>query len=431
MAAELETRYSLAPDANEVKIESRIVVDGAAEQTIQLGEGFFFGGELSPWLPGIGFADAITNTELIASVGDSVSYGIVYPAAQRFVQFLSLNSVTLALGPTTTTTAVSDPVERYLVIGDGTAASITERGWQLRQQPLGTVSGQTAPGVDILVVDAEDRPITIARADDTGAYQVALPPGEYNLAVTSTERNSAAAIAATVVADETSPANVPFGDTGSLRLTVAEATTNGPVAIPARAVISDTNGQNRRIHYVNASGELFLNLPAGSYTLLVSRGVEYDAFTADPLVITNAEQNVVAVSLNRVIDTSGWISMDTHLHSEMSLDSTITLRDRLRAVVAEGVEVAVSTDHDHVTDYSQAIAELGISDILAHRVGVETSTIRLGHFNIFPLVRDESSAAGGALPWYDLAPGDIFATMREKSTNPIIQVNHARRQRIF
>src|SRR5690606_40853210 len=105
----------------------------------------------------------------------------------------------------------------------------------------------------------------------------------------------------------------------------------------------------------------------------VSRGVEYDAYSAVDLELADGAEIAVPAVLERVVDTAGWIAVDSHLHSEMSADSRIPLADRLRAVAGEGVEVAISTDHDFLTDYGALLADLGLDGWVASRVGCETS----------------------------------------------------------
>ena len=392
------------------------------EATPQIGDLFFFTGRVSAWLPGVGIASDIANAEFVASVGDDISFGVAYPADQTSVQFLSINSITGALGPSAETNdrSATEPVDRFLIIGDGSVSSVTDSAWELREEEVGEVSGNSAPNVEIVARDVADRPITMARTDASGDYSLKLPVGDYQLTAESLERSAAAATMVSVFAGAKLSADVAAGESGTLVLTVAE---EGAGPIPARVVLR--RDSERRIHFVGPDGELTIGLPPGEWTLDVSRGVEFEAFTASPMTITADTDTDVAASLLRVLDTDGWISLDTHLHSEMSLDSTIPLEDRLLAVAAEGVDIAVSTEHDFVNNYQPVVDALGLGGVLAHRTGVETSTFAFGHINAWPLVRDSQRAAGGAFEWYGLPPGDIFGEMRTRG-EVIIQINHPR-----
>ncbi len=61
-----------------------------------------------------------------------------------------------------------------------------------------------------------------------------------------------------------------------------------------------------------------------------------------------------------MVDTRGWISADLHVHAVPSLDAPTPLVERVRSLAAAGVEVAVATDHNVVTDYAPAIRERGL-----------------------------------------------------------------------
>jgi hypothetical protein len=126
-----------------------------------------------------------------------------------------------------------------------------------------------------------------------------------------------------------------------------------------------------------------------------------------------------------VIDTAGWISLDTHLHSELSTDSTFPIDDRLRAAAAEGVEIPVSTDHDIVVDYTPVIAELGLDGWIGTLTGCETSSLVWGHLNAFPLVVDPTRTGGGGVRWHRKSPGQVFAA-HHASGGALVQVNHPR-----
>lgn len=420
----VEQHYVLEPDTDALLIRTFVFPDDTAassEANVEVGEALFFGGVINSWAPGKGVPAGSSSVEFIASTGEGgTSYGVIYPVGKpAAAQFADIANVKLILGPSRTI-GNAEPVDRWFVVGDGSAASVTERGWALRGLGLGTVRGMTAPGVDIAVASG-DKAMTIGRADDTGAYRIALPAGDYHLTATSPARAAGIPLMVTVTEGGEVAANLVAGATGTLSLSV----TDGVTPLPARVVIRDANGVlERRIEYAGADGALELGLPVGSYIVDVSRGMEYDAFTVDPLTIEEGQTQIVAATLTRVVDTAGWISLDTHIHSEMSTDSQVPLDVRLRSVAAEGVEVPISTDHDFVSDYSPVIAELGLQSWLTAQSGVETSSLVWGHVNSWPLVPDYDRGAGGAVPWYQRSPGQVYGLMRERGDHVVIQLNH-------
>jgi hypothetical protein len=170
-------------------------------------------------------------------------------------------------------------------------------------------------------------------------------------------------------------------------------------------------------------------LPPGRYRAVVSRGFEY-TIEEHTFTVAADQDASIAAKLERVVDTAGWISADLHVHAVPSPDAPTLLADRVRSLAAAGVEVAVATDHNAVTDYGPTIRDLGVGRYVASIVGDEITTreVELGHFNVFPL------AAGGApIPFTRTTAQGVFAATRAAEPHDrekIIQVNHPRMGRI-
>jgi hypothetical protein len=167
-------------------------------------------------------------------------------------------------------------------------------------------------------------------------------------------------------------------------------------------------------------GQLNVVLPPGSYTVRVTRGPEY-ALVEKTVEITAERGQTLQASLERIVDTRGWIGADLHLHAAPSPDSSVSLEDRVTALAGEGVEVAVATDHNHVTDYGPAIERRGLADELRGITGVEITTGGWGHFNCYPYPKNERPPQyAGVVPWA------IFSEARALAPRSVIQVNHPR-----
>ena len=418
--AVIEQRYRLAPDDDAVQLTTRIwPASGAPAPAGQLMDAFFLGGRIRPFIPAVGFTDSgASGGDFLVSDGTTSSYGLVYPRAeQASLRFLDAGSIRLAIGPTL---APGVAHTRWLLIGDGSVASLAERAWRVRGDPTGTVTGHSAPGVNV-VAAAAGAPISSARTGADGNFRLTLPAGAYQLHAEHDGRARGADVAVSVAAGQAASAEVPAGATGEVRVTVRDP---AGLPLPARVRIGGPGVDN--VYFAGASGELGIPLPPGSYQLVVSRGMEYDAFRVNPLIVTADATTPVAATLTRVVNTSDWISLDSHLHSEMSTDSTIPLDDRLAAVAAEGVELAVSSDHDFVTDYAPVVSELGLEPWLRPMTGVESSSLVFGHVNAWPLTPDPSRAAAGALAWFGHSPKEIFQLLRGGDAARVVQVNHPR-----
>jgi len=99
-------------------------------------------------------------------------------------------------------------------------------------------------------------------------------------------------------------------------------------------------------------------------------------------------------------------------------------------MVSEGVEYLSSSDHDYITDYSPVIAEMGMGEWINSTIGLEVTTIELGHFLGFPLMVDHLADAGGALDWTNLEAQEIIDGIRDlgipEVVDPVVFVAHPR-----
>lgn len=223
---------------------------------------------------------------------------------------------------------------------------------------------------------------------------------------------------------------------GALRWRIREKAAGDDAArpaLPAKLIVRGTgetktpswgedprDGAARHFIYTVEDGEIAI--PPGTYEVSVYRGFEYTRAVKKVTVEADGSATIEA-ELERVVDTRGWVSADLHVHAMPSWDAPANLGERVRSLAAVGVEVAVATDHDAVTDYAPAIAALGMSDHLASVVGDEITTEKtmLGHFNVFPL-------ESGSEPIADehVHPHDLFAKARRRADGGVIQVNHPR-----
>jgi len=186
------------------------------------------------------------------------------------------------------------------------------------------------------------------------------------------------------------------------------------------------------IRYLDPSGEATLTLPVGRYTVHVSRGPEW-SLQSTPIEVSAAATVPLAATLSHVVDTTGWMSGDFHVHAIDSPDSPVPNAERLRTFMAEGVDVIVSTDHDFVTDFAPILAGIQRGDeFIATISGVELTTFDYGHFNAFPLQSNPVRRNFGAPDWGGgrygpaLMPGTIFEALGTGQPDRVVQVNHGR-----
>jgi hypothetical protein len=168
----------------------------------------------------------------------------------------------------------------------------------------------------------------------------------------------------------------------------------------------------------------------GTYDLVVTRGPEYE-ITTKRVVLKPGSFAAEQLELVPAYDSDGWVAGDYHIHAQPSTDSGVPVVDRVISCAAEGLEVAVATDHNFITDYAPAIAASGLDPWLLGIPGMELTTFEMGHFNGYPLRVDPGSTRGGEFVWANQTPQKLFEQLRALAIDKdkaVVQVNHPRQQ---
>jgi hypothetical protein len=175
--------------------------------------------------------------------------------------------------------------------------------------------------------------------------------------------------------------------------------------------------------------DLELELPVGTYLVSASRGPEH---TLDQTVVEVLVDRLTELRflVERVVDTEGLVAIDAHMHTFKS-DGSVTPEERVVSLVAEGIEVAVATDHFFRLDLTPAVEAAGMQDYLKAIAGNEISIRNpLDYeytldFNIWPLGPGESGWSAVETLVEEVAP--IFEATRKRYPDALIQANHPRR----
>ena len=173
-------------------------------------------------------------------------------------------------------------------------------------------------------------------------------------------------------------------------------------------------------------------LPVGTYMISASRGPEY---TLDQRVVEVQKDSLLEVDfqIDKIIETTDLISVDLHMHT-LNSDGSMTIAERIKSVVAEGVDVAVATDHNYISDYPSALKKLGLGEYISVLTGQEVTPLDLNHvdmpeFNRFPLRIRDNEPGNGAIDlgfYEDNAP--VIKESRKRDPGALIQANHPRRR---
>ena len=154
--------------------------------------------------------------------------------------------------------------------------------------------------------------------------------------------------------------------------------------LPARLTLVDAKEQPAPVHYkdqqgypvrdgyayTDLAGEVVLPLSPGEWTLYASRGHEWSVAEAKIKLEHGVPAERVLV-LTKEVETDGWISVDTHVHTlTYSGHGDSSLEERVVTIAGEGLDVAIATDHNHHTDYSEAQAAAGMGHLYRSIVGM-------------------------------------------------------------
>ncbi len=458
----VSTRYTLHPTDRAVVIETTL--ENTGDTTIEipgLGDAIEWGGaeKVAPGKPK-GFKGA-SNGPYVGGVGRFTSYAIA--AAEGDLDATSGSSWTdtvqrksVHIGPRERTRFA-----RVFIVGEraDTASLVAE---------LARAAGQKVGAVDValrprlcpkMALCTGDPPVdvppdawlsvrdgggaevlTIHAAGTPPRLHADLPPGHWTLAYAGggglTGSDSAAV---DITPNASSHAQLSVVGPASARVRCADT---AGVAMPCKLTFERTDGGPvpdfgpRHVagpagnQATTADGIVDLALAYGSYRVTASRGPEF-ALAHGDMTLAPGERKDLELTLVRVVDTTGYIACDFHQHTMIGTDAPVGTRDRVVANAAEGVELAVATEHNVVANFEAIVREMHLEHDLVSVSGDEltsdASRTPWGHANVWPLEVDDSKPRGGAPPVRDRLPGQVFDQLRRASAGDIVvQINHPR-----
>ncbi len=372
----------------------------------------------------------------------------------------------------------------YLAVGSGDVASVQRVVYDLRdvrqnpngretilreKTPFGTVSGFVREGktnrpmenVSVVLQNEAGEYVSQATTITQGAYSAPLPPGRYRAYAVDRVRNVAKSDFVEVTEGGTARIDLAMEQPGDLRVVVRD---EGGRSVPAKIsieAIAEAPGQGalpRKYLYDLKIGERYrfsdfvpddpsnpdsrrylekvlfaadgtagTELRPGKYTVWASRGIEY-SLEKKEIEVEAGKTALVGLSISHVLPTPGLISGDFHVHSIRSVDSNMALPERVTSFAVEGVDLMTSTDHNMVADYQPTIEQLRLDDWLRSVVGLELTSLEMGHFNAFPIELQPGPIQHGSFRWFYRPPGELFAQLRGLGPKDkvVVQVNHPR-----
>lgn len=373
---------------------------------------------------------------------------------------------------------------RFFGVGDGSVANTIDLENEVNGRTTGTLRGcVTASGQplsDVRVSVARGSGATLRSlatqlvTDDHGCFEGTLTPGDYVVAAArrgylyEDSETSPRLHPVTISAGTTTSEDFTLPATGRIRVAVTDERQK---PVPARIsvvgfdpspeiILPVTTPQGTTatglfydpskdpvpfglawLEYAGPDGTVEFEMEPGEYQIVVSRGVEYST-AEERITVTAGATSNVAARIAHVIDTTGFVSSDYHVHGIHSADSRVSDRNRVYQFAGEGVDNVIMTDHEANTDLGPRLRELGFEEFLHATVGEEITTNDYGHFNAYPVRVDDSVPSHGSVDWgvgaepgrdftqygsYSLTPAQIanLATTGPASTGTTtIQINH-------
>ena len=441
--------YSLAPDADALHLTLTVQNDGDAPLHLdKLYAAMAMNRGLRHWVPGSGFDFADLSAvnpraEFYAAVGERVSYSL-YNLDSPYSPIVDFAKILFGQYAAVTIPPGQAHAYRFLIgVGSGDVGSLQSAHAQALGAAAGTVSlrgsvvgpaGEAVAGARVHVTDpAGAQAASFLRTAADGSFAGTLPAAGYAVRAVASDRATGA------------QQSLVLGNLGltGVRLTLGAASridvnaAGLPVKVVAEPVATGRPklpaalGEPWDFQPVIAfpeTGHASLAVFPGQWRVTVSRGFEYDLARG---VVTAPAGGAVpfAAALTRVVDTTGWMSGDFHVHAQGSIDGNDLFTEKVRAFAAEGVEIPVSTEHEFIGDFGPAVAQLGLSNFLHSIAGTELTTTFIGHFNIFPLAPNLAAVNNGAFDWYGRPVPQVIAEARLRTINgaaPIVQMNHPR-----
>ena len=442
--------YVLEPNAESIDV----IMHLASPRTIATDSGFVLHGfmftqRMNAMVPGRGFTGQISNADWVQLIDDdATSWG--YSAGERIGSGIAASGF---VGGATdafeiTPCGITERRHAQIVIGGPGLDGLERARARVEGRTLRQISGVVSPPGSFRVhaVDADGNYLTNTFADAEGNYALHVPEAA---AVTLTAyRRGWLPAEVEVAAGETS-ANITVPPSGTVQVTATDLAGTLPVRVQVLPrgtstvpVMPESFGEpaitSGRLHVeYPLTGDIFLPVPAGDWTVVVSRGYEYEIVEADITVVADETVPVVAL-MDRVVDTTGVQCGDFHIHTRRSNDSGDDPTMKLQSAVADGVELPVRTDHEWVDSFAPLIEELGLGAWAFGIGSIEMTSFQIwGHMGVFPLDPDPAQVNAGAPLWQSyptaddpdreletLNPATVFEAVRARPEAPVIIINH-------
>ncbi|HJL16511.1 MAG TPA: CehA/McbA family metallohydrolase, partial [Sandaracinaceae bacterium LLY-WYZ-13_1] len=434
--------YELAPDRDVVDVYLSVRPDESGVRA-RLGvvQVFFQANRMPAWAPGVGFGERDEASAYFAfEDGRATSWAWMAPEGTLDPLFAAsgadvFTSSRVTLGPCEEgrihlgRMAIGGPGLPAL---QGVLAQLEDAPRSRLRGELRNADGSPAPDARVHVTTDDGQHLTRFWPGDDGAFDVEVDPGATRLFAF---RAGEPLVGPVTIADGETVVTMPA--TGRVEVTVTDPH-GGP--LPSRVEVLPAEGEapsappafgepvpgDGRSHVAfPTDGRATVRVPPGRHRVRVSRGPEYERFETEVRVAAD-ETVALAPSLTRVVDTTGVMCADYHIHTHRSVDSPDAGALKVAGLVADGLEIPVRSEHEFVNDFGPVVESLGLGDWAFGMAGLELTTFTYGHFGVFPLEPQPQRAGLGAIDWHGRLAPEVFDAVRARDEMPALIVNHPR-----
>jgi hypothetical protein len=441
--------YVLEPGSDKVTIRLGLINDtpdpidfGVERKDSDELFGFFHGSQSQLVGPGLGYETISKNTPWVGF--DSGPFNFAWRSPKAEIEFgIEQSGFSLFWGPGYTAEACSQILlDRVEVIAggpdyDGLREAIRrvdgEPAWRAIEGKVSDAEGKPIAEAWIHLLAEDGSYLSRARTAADGSYTIHAPPGA-KVKVVPQKRGYPTHDGLDVASDATK-AELAFAPHGFVHV---KATREGDdAALPVRiqvvpkvplaetpakfGVLDEINGRLHQEYVMN--GDVTLPVPPGEHTVIVTRGFEYEAFEQTVTVVAG-ETLDVPVTLVHSVDTTGHLCGDFHIHSQRSADSNDPVLMKVKAAIADGLDVPVSSEHEWVVDFGPVVKELGMEKWAFGMASEELTTFTWGHFGVIPITPRPEALNNGAVDWIGKTPAEVFGVVHALPEDPFLVVNH-------
>ncbi len=445
---EVTVDYVLEADSRCLEIRTTVRNAGESKATVALGDGLSISDQGRLFGEQVGYDDnALLSASNLAYIGAetaTTSYLLVpEPSLSMSLAFKDNELSPVLYGFFDVAPGESITIQRCLYAGSGRSLGVLRPYWEDRGVALTELVGTLAvpvPGYPVSESAVEFlRDATqfagSSGPDASGAFQAALPAGDYEARVTGLALGENGASFAMPLS-----ASLDLALDPPARI---DATVGGPegVTVPARLSLqlgADAGDTVGIVDFaVTADGQATFFAPAADYTLVGSRGPFWSLCRANISAVAG-EIATASCEIGPMVNVAGTVSADLHSHSGLGVDSTLHPASRVVGMLAEGIQFFASTDHDIYLDYGPLVAQLGLDGQITNSPGSEVSLL-FAHFNC--LGCPPQSGLYFEAPWLHFdehgeSAGvktipEVFSMMRDEMHAVLIQINHFREGTAF